>query len=81
MDILMNNTLMPRSNPLRLTSTGFTSRINIISMAFTVRFVFYLSLRGCFHYKLDLEQFPTCGDRMNRDITGYETMYIEEYPV
>ena len=79
--LMTNNTLMPRSNPLRLTSTGFTSRIDIISMAFTIGVVFYLSQRGCFHYKLDLEQFPTCGDRMNRDITGYEMMYIEEYPV
>ena len=52
--ILMNNTLTPRFNPLRLTSTGFTSRVDIISMAFTVGFVFYLSWRGCFHYKLDL---------------------------
>ena len=76
-DILMNNTLTPRSNPLRLTSTGFTSRIDIISMAFTIGFVFYLSQRGCFHYKLDLEQFPTCGDRMNPDTTGYEMMMLK----
>ena len=81
MDMLMNNMLMPRSNPLRLSSTGFTSQIDIISMAFTIGFVFYLSQRGCFHYKLDLEQFPTCGDQTNCDITGYEMMYIEEYPM
>ena len=29
MDMLMSNTLMPRFNPLRLASTGFTSRIDI----------------------------------------------------
>ena len=43
MNMLTNNMLMPRFNSLRLASTEFTSRIDIILMAFTIGFVFYLS--------------------------------------